>query len=673
MRRVLIFALAMGAGLGCKKKDAVDPAAPAVPSLAGDPTKGAPAVPGVAPAPAGAPDVTLKHGDTNALWALAPADATFGVVIADGVGPRVLDIVNRARKQLEGKPFAKKVLDEFATWPTKAGFDVFDPAACKTQGWDIGQGLAVFGGNSAEPLLFVMPVADIHVVQKNVTDLQDGTFEKVGDREIFKGKKAVCTTFGERYACAQTLEALDAAFKPHDSPLAQAVKALPAEARGDLEGYVDIAKTKDIASEMDDIKQFGDFTTAGGAIRIDKPGMNMYLWANGALTPMATSFAAAPPPAEFAGMTGNATTVLRAKIDPKLLLAQVPADAPIGAFGAVDLRKDLLEKLTGDIQVVTAGKGLLAGALMFKVSDPAPVKKVIAAVCEEVKRPQQGLPISGVVAKEDSCTGEISLAMLKDAIGAELPPYKFHLAVAGNVFLIVLGDLDPASLKGSVVDEVGSPEARQALSGAQSFVVWSRGMTFDLGALPKELHDKLAAQADVADALALMNWSGSQVYDFSMAAGLTPTGVKMTVHSTAMDADPADVRAAHQAAFDKRLSGDRAGYTAAMAEIEKKFPASLAARMARLERVGTPLAGPVLGLVGAGGAAFFAMAQGMGAAPLPIEPPPGGSFGEPGAQGAPGGDKPEGGEGEKPPAETPPAPAPSPEPAPAPAPDKPTP
>jgi hypothetical protein len=139
-----------------------------------------------------------------------------------------------------------------------------------------------------------------------------------------------------------------------------------------------------------------------------------------------------------------------------------------------------------------------------------------------------------------------------------------------------------------------------------------------------------------------------------------------------MDADVPEARAAYQAAIDKRLSGDRAGAAAAMAEIEKKFPASLAARMARLERIGTPLSGPVLGLAAAAGAGFYAMAQGMGAAPLPIQPPAGGSFGEPGAEGARDGEgeQPAAGEGEKPERETAPAPAPEPEPAPTPPPVK---
>jgi hypothetical protein len=405
---------------------------------------------------------------------------------------------------------------------------------------------------------------------------------------------------------------------------------------------------------MDDLRQLGDFTTAGGALRVDEPGMNLHLWANGALTPMASAFAAAPPPPELAGMTAGATTVLRARIVPAMLLAQAPPSMPLGG---ADVRTDLLDQLTGDIQVVTAGKGLLAGALMFKVMDAARVKKVVAAICEEAKKQGEQIPVSGLVAKEDSCSGELSLAMLKEAAGVELPPFKFHFSVSGNLFLVALGDLDPASLKGSVADEAGSAEAKQALTAPQSFVLWSRGMTVDLGALPKPLADKIAAEKEMSDAVALMNWSGSQVYDISLAGAIAPTGVKMTLHATSMLADVPDARAAFQAALDKRLSGDRAGYAAGMAEIEKKHPTSLAARLARLERTGTPLVGPIVGIAVGAGAGFYAMAQGMGSAPsLPITPP-GGSFGEPGAAPPPSGPP---AEEAKPAEEPPPPPPPSP-------------
>jgi hypothetical protein len=628
----IVLALALVAGAGCdKKKVAETPATPGAPAAGaegqkeGMPAAATPAAPAAPAAP--------KYADTTALWAMAPPEATFGFVVGDGVGPRALDLVNRARKKLEGKPFAAKVLAEIDGARKEAPFDVFDAAAYKANGWDITKGLAVFGGaDTSKPLLFVVPVSDINAVKKLMPDMK-GTVEKVGDREVFKGEDAVCSMAGDRYVCAATLELVDAAVKPHDSPLAAAVKALPAEARGDVEGYVDIAKTPSVASEMDDLKQLGDFTHAGGSLRLDLPGANLHLWGKGTMTPMAAAFASTAPPAELAGMTANATTVMRAKIDPKVLLAQAPPSLPLGD---ADVRTDLLDQLTGDVQAVTAGKGILAGALMLKITDAAKVKKVVAAACAEAQKQGTGVPVQNVVAKEDSCTGEISLAMLKDMIGVELAPFKFNFSVGNNLLVAAFGDLDPASLKGSVADETGSAEAKDALTGAQTAALWTRGVGFDLTALPKPLVDKALADKEVADAVSLMNWGGAQVYELSAAASLSSTHVKLTVHATSMEADPAEAKAAFDAALEKRLAGDAAGYTAALADIEKKHPGTLAAKRAKLERIGTPVAGPLTGVVAGAGAAFAMFARGLGEA---VAPTTGGSFGEPGAPATPPADE----------------------------------
>lgn len=626
MKRSLVWTLALVASVGCDKKKTAETPAPGAPTTgaeapkAGEPGASAPAAPAVPAAP--------KYADTTALWALAPANATFGIVVGDGVGPRALEMVNRARKKLEGKPFAAKVLAEIEKARKEAPFDLFDAAAYKANGWDITKGVAVFGGaDTSKPLLFAMPISDISAVKKLMADMK-GTVEKVDGREVLKTDEGVCAAAGDRYICAPDLAQVDAAVKAHDSPLATAVKALPAEARGDIEGYVDIAKTPSVASEMTDIKQLGDFTTAGGALRIDRPGANLHLWGKGTMSPMAAAFASTTPPAELAGMTANATTVLRAKIEPKMLLAQAPPTLPLGD---ADVRTDLLDQLTGDIQMVTAGKGLLAGALMAKVVDTAKVKKLIAAACAEAKKAgEQGgqIPVTNLVAKEGSCSGELSLAMLKQMFDVELPPFKFNFSLNGNLLVVALGDVDLAALKGSAADEAGSAEAKDALAGAYTVSAWTRVLGVDLGALPKPLADKANAEKELADAIAMFNFADAQLYEVSAAAGITSTGARFTLHITSMDADAPEAKAAYDAAVEKKLAGDRAGYTAAMGEIEKKFAGSLSARRAQLERTGTPVAGPVTGVIAGAGAAFWMFAKGMGGA---VGTPPSGSFGEPGA------------------------------------------
>src|SRR5262249_39393487 len=198
-------------------------------------------------------------------------------------------------------------------------------------------------------------------------------------------------------------------------------------------------------------------------------------------------------------------------------------------------------------------------------------------------------------------------------------------AMTGNVLAVLLGDVDLGALKGTVTDEAGSAEAKDILAGPQTVSFWSRDLGIDASALPKDLAAKLATQPDLADALAMMGWWSSQTYDAAIGLNVTANGFKLVVHGTTFEADPADARAALDAAYDKRVTGDRAGYLAELADVEKKYPSSLAARRAKAERIGAPVLGPVAGvIVGAGaGAAYFLGKMTGGSAS--------GGFGEPGA------------------------------------------
>ncbi len=612
MKRLFWLAPALTLALGCENKKAAGgdggTAATAV-SAAGDAGAKQAAATG---------ETKPKFADTTALWALAPADATLGVVVADGAGANIISLWNAQLKKLQGKPFAKKTNEQLDAMRKQLPFDIFDESAYKAKGFDIAKGLAVYATpNLEKPALLVLPVGDLALFRKTTS----ATTEKVGDREVDKINDTVCTTVGTRYACAPTIEQVDAALKSHDSPLAAAVKALPTDSRGDVEFYADASKMPALQEGLKEIKPFGDFKTLGAAIRFGRTDVNLMGWGKGTMGPIAMMLSSTPPPSDFAGLVGNAVTVLRLKFDPKLLaMTGEPPSLPLPNGDKVVLT----DLLTGDIQIVTAGKGLLAGAVMLKVTDPAKAKKIVTAVCAEAKKGGE-LPISGVVAKEDSCSGQVSLAALKDAAGIELPPFKFNFAVTGNVLAILLGDVDLAGLKGTVTEDAGSSEARDILTGPQTVSFWSRDLGIDASALPKDLAAKLASQPDVVDGLNMMGWWGAQAYDFAMGLNVSPTGFKLVAHGTTFEADPADARAALEAAYDKRLSGDRAAYLAALADIEKKFPGTLAARRGKLERLGAPVVGPVAGMViGAGAGAAYFFGRGMAGSMS-------GGFGQPGA------------------------------------------
>src|SRR5262249_21919828 len=145
---------------------------------------------------------------------------------------------NGLAKELAMKTWARKALDAVMEARKEAPFDFLDANAWGTVGADPQKGFAIFfGPESEDPLLIVVPVTNREAF-RNKLHLE---ILKVGDREYDgQGDKGRCAESNGRYLCAETAEKVDAAIKPHDAPLLAAIKALPPDVRGDVEGYGDV-------------------------------------------------------------------------------------------------------------------------------------------------------------------------------------------------------------------------------------------------------------------------------------------------------------------------------------------------------------------------------------------------------------------------------------------------
>jgi hypothetical protein len=589
--------------LACSKKDDKAAGGDAGAKMAG--TLPIPQQPGGAPKP--------KYADTAALWAMAPANATAGVVIGDGVFPRLLDATNGLSKDLAGKPWAQKVLDAVAQARKEAPFDFLDAKAWPTVGADPQKGFAIFfGPDNDEPLIAVVPITNREAFRKAL----DLTTEKVGDREYDgKGAKGRCTEANGRYVCGESAEKVDAAIKAHDATLAAAVKALPPEAHGDFEFYGDVARSPLLQKDMAG-SPLAKTATAGMAVRLEADGATVRVWGKGDYAEIAKLYAGAPPPPELAALTAGAQTVMRWRFDPATMTAQMPASMPLGD---ADLRVDLADQLTGDVELVTAGKGLVGGVGFVKVKDATRVKKAIAALCGQVKQ----LPmIANAKVDDNGCSGDLDLTKEQP----DLPVVKVGITLAGTVIVITIGDVDVGALKGSVMGDVISAEAKEILGGAQTMALWSRSLDVDISGLPKKLVDAIKANDEMNEIITASNWFGSQVAEMAMGVNVTPTSAQAVLRLVTFASDPPEARVAYLAALDKRAAGDAPGYAAAMADIETKYAGSLAARRAKLERGGRAVLGPPTAMVAAG-MTFSLMARG-GVSPLSV-PNLGGSFGDP--------------------------------------------
>jgi hypothetical protein len=601
MRRCLTILLALSLLASCKKEEKkTEPAKPTTPATT--PAKGTPETPKgpETPAPGAIPTGTplalaAVADSTGALWALAPADATWGIVVGDGAAAKALTLTGDLLKALESKPFGKKMVADLRKEISAGPFDPFDQAAWKKAGLDPNKGAAVFfAGSPDNPVLAVLPVVD----RAAFRTFAKGKTEKVGDKEYDKFDKVSCLDVNGRYLCAPKVEALTAPAAA--GPIAAAVKALPPDSRGDLELYIDVDKTPDFAKEMEGLKELGKVSAVGGMARFDSSGATVHFYGKGVMDGKAVKSATSRPlPPAMANYMGGASSVVRVHLSPDLF-NQAGSDAPPEIA-------EMVKQLTGDMMFVTAGKGLMAGAIVLGINDGEKVGKGIDAACKM-------LASIGATSAPGACSGTAPLSAM---VNPMLPDLKYDIRVDGKALVITLGDVDRASLKGSVLSETGSKEAKDVLTGAHVFAGWTYGLGVDLASLPKELAEMAAKDKDVGEALNVLSWLSTQVYEIAFAGGIDATSAHLIVRITSFGGDPAEARAAYEKAVEKRIAGDAAGTKAALADVVAKYPNTLAARRAKMEAAGTPVIGPATVLVGAG-MFLTAMSRSM------AEPPMGG-------------------------------------------------
>ncbi len=581
---VVLAALVVTCVVGCKGKPKDGKNGPAATDTGKAADKG-----GVPPAAA--------HADvTSALWAFAPTDAAFGLVIGDGVGSRARLAAKAILDDLGSRPAGTALQGHLAEARKELGFDPLDPAGWKSVGIDESKGFAVFVTmrkpgvkDDDEHPFMVLPVID----RAAFRTMTKGTTETVDGKEVDRIKHdLVCMPVGDRYGCAKTVADLNVAAAAHDSALATAVKALPADARGDFELYADLARIPDAGEELTKMAPFGKMEAAGLSVRLENDGVVMRGWSKGAVDgPIGQSLRSAAPRADFTGKTGNAASVMRFTMDPKLLRQQAP---PSFMLGGTDLVANLLNQLTGELQLVSAGKGLVAGVITLGIEDGAKVTEALKAVCAIGKASigQKGNPLSKLDIGDAGCKGTLDFTEMAKGVNMTVPLLPFDLKVDGKLLVLGIGDVDPARLAGNAADDAASAETRALLAGPATFVGWSRAFDTDFEALPGPFLAQLKKQEAVSVMLDTVSWLGASVYEIGSAFTVQADGATFVMRVTTFAGDPPEARAAYMAALDKRHNGDRPGYQSALADVAKKYAGSKIGKRARMESEGTPVLGP---------------------------------------------------------------------------------
>src|SRR5262249_35164415 len=121
----------------------------------------------------------------------------------------------------------------------------------------------------------------------------------------------------------------------------------------------------------------GWITAITGALRLRDDGATLHFRASGSLaTPGARAFYAAPPPPELAAAAVGVPTGPRLHLAPTSLLQFNGKTAP-------ELRSELIEQLTGDVEIVPSGRGFANATLMLPVHDVARVEAFVKKRCAE--------------------------------------------------------------------------------------------------------------------------------------------------------------------------------------------------------------------------------------------------------------------------------------------------
>lgn len=551
--------------------------------------------------PADAPAASASNGATTArtfkgtdaskvLWDLAPSDAAFGMVVAEGTGAEIVAVMAELERILDGRPSGSALKAIIREGTGGDEFNIFKANDfANLAGMDLSKGFAVFMTSNEIPLI-VLPITDV----ARFRDAVEADGDELTDE--------LCPAHGAYRVCAESAEYAKAAIATHDSPLRDRVGAMPKWLRGDVEIVAHLPSFEGAAEMRDKLGvMMTDVGTFALATRMEGGAMSMRMWIEGKRGGQLGGTFANAPAATLTGENAGAVNWFHMRLPPDLLaLADIPPTIPMGR--GMDLRRDLIDNLTGEMVAFSRGDMFLSEQVTMALKDGKPTAKLVQGVCPFLVRAGLQKPRAG----KGSCTGKIDLgkALAKNPDLAPfvdgMPELDLKISVVGNNLQIQLGGIQGP---GKDADNAGNAVTRELLTGHWNMVQW--GMAFDpvasapdvlAGRLQKNILDQLTGEdKQMVDAL---RWLYARVYDAGWAVALRDDGMYAIAEVTTFGSDAPDVQKAHEAAVVKLLDGDVSGYREAMIALANAHPKSLAANQVRNLRDGAPMLGQ-FGILGA--------------------------------------------------------------------------
>jgi hypothetical protein len=520
--------------------------------------------------------------DESSLWRLAPPDAAMGFVVQPGAIASLHEGMVEVRRVVEADPLLAKVFAEMHAEAMKdAPADFLDIDAVKKLGIDPKLGFAVFLDAEDDVIAGTLPFASLEALAK----IDDKKITEVDGRKVMKDDDGdLCTMAAGYVMCGRDLATIDAAAKGTGT----LAKSFPPELRGDLEFLVDASKMTGLKVALEE-KLFKDVGYLAFSARKQDGVVALRLAVQGTLA-VSVAGNTGLLPKSFEGADRGAVGVFRMRLSLQPLIALTPMPAEMPLPDGTDIRRDLVDQLTGDLIAVTRGGGGVGGVeIGIGLKDPAPVTKVLPSICRALAA--QIVPGTNVRPVPGGCEGSTRIPDA-DRIPAPLLPggadvFAWKAAVRDDALWITVGNTEVAA------DAPGASKHTAELFAADAHITgWGRSLD-PLAALDepsrKSIVDLIASAGrdDSAAIVRAVRWSLAHVAEIGFSLhfgdGWVQTNLIIATHA----ADPADVYAAYEAALRKDLDGDYAGYRAAMKSLAGK-PDTLAGRQARIVDIGAP-------------------------------------------------------------------------------------
>ncbi len=520
-------------------------------------------------APAAA-EATRAAGPPSALWQLAPKDAVFGIVVADGAQVRLrralIEVERILRVRPAGVPLADRLHHVFA----KVLVEPENPKSLESIGVDVTRGLAGFVAASGEAYA-VLTVTDRAAFRRAM----DGSSETVDGRELDRIDDFVCAPLGKRYACAATPARLAemATAGAELSPLAAKVAALPAELRGEIEAIADLDQVPGLKEGVSKVTTGAH--VAAAAVKLGPGGATLRARLSGKPTPMLAVLAAPPSKLSVAALDSQPAGLLRLGFS-MAAAAQAAGPALAQPIAPGLTVRDVLESLTGELVVHAPSAADPLVAIELGLRSPAPFAKLIDMACAKLPA---ALPALAVTGKDGKCAGTIDFAALArmappEAVIPSLdsPPVPISIAVQPDRLRIEFRSPTPKPSATLPTSPIGLELARDPWSIA----LWGQALYYDLPENAAGLYQQVVtvARGEQPPWLEAIYFAMLHVYEIGYAVGARDDGLHLLFHVDTFAGDPDDVYQGFEKAVVQALDGDAAGARSALTALAKRAPDS---------------------------------------------------------------------------------------------------